>query len=89
MHTPRFLGVDEREGPCVVLASYPRSGNSLLRKILEEITGVITGSDTRPGDIAYSRLGLIACQDRTLGKSLKDFGMEGEGVTDDSVQVAA
>lgn len=28
--------------------SYPRSGNSLLRKLLERVTGVVTGSDTRP-----------------------------------------
>lgn len=29
----------------VILTSYPRSGNTLLRKYLEDITGVITGSD--------------------------------------------
>lgn len=31
-----------------ILVSYPRSGNSLLRKLLERVTGVVTGSDTRP-----------------------------------------
>lgn len=31
-----------------VLASYPRSGNSLLRMLLERITNTITGSDTCP-----------------------------------------
>jgi hypothetical protein len=45
----RFLSAGEGSGPTIVLASYPRSGNSLLRKVLEHITGVITGSDTRPG----------------------------------------
>ncbi|CAB1121182.1 unnamed protein product [Ectocarpus sp. CCAP 1310/34] len=57
----------------MVLASYPRSGNSLLRKLLEEITGTITGSDTRP--------------DRTLSRSLSVMGMQGEGVVDHRVRV--
>jgi hypothetical protein len=29
----------------VVLVSYPRSGNTLLRKYIEDITRVATGSD--------------------------------------------
>ncbi|CAN0041402.1 unnamed protein product [Pylaiella littoralis] len=56
-----------------ILASYPRSGNSLLRRLLEEVTGTITGSDTRP--------------DRTLSRSLSVFGMQGEGVVDHRVRV--
>ena len=32
-------------GNRVHLASFPRSGNSFLRKILEQITGIYTGSD--------------------------------------------
>jgi hypothetical protein len=32
-------------GNRVAFASYPRTGNSFLRKILENITGVFTGSD--------------------------------------------
>lgn len=32
-------------GNRIHLASFPRSGNSFLRKLLEQITGVITGSD--------------------------------------------
>jgi hypothetical protein len=32
-------------GNRVTLATYPRTGNSFLRKILEQITGVFTGSD--------------------------------------------
>ena len=51
-----------------VLASYPRSGNTLLRQLLESVTGFVTGSDTRP--------------DRPLSLSLaNDFGLVGEGVT--------
>ena len=30
------------------LASYPRSGNTLLRSLLETVTGFVTASDTRP-----------------------------------------
>ncbi|CBN74859.1 conserved unknown protein [Ectocarpus siliculosus] len=76
----RFLGAEDlgsngegQHGPKAVLASYPRSGNSLLRKLLEEVTGTITGSDTRP--------------DRTLSRSLSVMGMQGEGVVDHRVQV--
>ena len=39
---PAFLAVAR---PHVALASYPRSGNSLTRSLLENITGVHTGSD--------------------------------------------
>ncbi|CAM9650064.1 unnamed protein product [Ectocarpus sp. 12 AP-2014] len=76
----RFLGAEDlgsngegQHGPKTVLASYPRSGNSLLRKLLEEVTGTITGSDTRP--------------DRTLSRSLSVMGMQGEGVVDHRVRV--
>jgi hypothetical protein len=55
-----------------VLSSYPRSGNTLLRTLLERITGIVTGSDTRP--------------DRTLSKSLSlDHNLVGEGVTSQSL----
>ena len=51
-----------------VLASYPRSGNTLLRTLLERTTGIITGSDTRP--------------DRTLSKALSTIhSLVGEGIT--------
>jgi hypothetical protein len=74
METFRFLKVGEADPLSqVVLASYPRSGNSLMRKLVEKCTGIFTGSDTRP--------------DRTLGKSLFDFGMKGEGVVDDTVHL--
>ena len=50
----------------VLLPSFPRSGNTLLRTLLEEIYGIVTGSDTRPdrnlslrlsGEIPYERNG--------------------------------
>jgi len=34
-----------------LLASYPRSGNTLLRSLLETVTGFVTASDTRPDRI--------------------------------------
>lgn len=50
-----------------LLASYPRSGNTLLRSLLEAITGFVTGSDTRP--------------DRPLSMALGDrLGLVGEGL---------
>ncbi|KAL7430465.1 hypothetical protein ACHAXH_002018 [Discostella pseudostelligera] len=50
-----------------LLASYPRSGNTLLRTLLERITSVVTGSDTRP--------------DRTLSRILAlDHDLVGEGL---------
>ncbi|CAM9908376.1 unnamed protein product, partial [Discosporangium mesarthrocarpum] len=74
----RFLAVEEQstdggQKPLTALVSYPRSGNSLLRRLLEEATGVVTGSDTRP--------------DRTLSRSLVAYGMQGEGVVDGRVRV--
>ena len=51
----------------VLLASYPRSGNTLLRTLLERSTSFVTGSDTRP--------------DRTLSKSLAmQYDLVGEGL---------
>lgn len=57
----------------ILLVSYPRSGNSYVRKMLEMRTGIVTGSDSRPN--------------RTLSASLLRFGYRGEGVTDQSVWV--
>ena len=37
----------------VALASFPRTGNSFLRKIIEQVTGVFTGSDM-PIDLTLS-----------------------------------
>ena len=50
-----------------LLASYPRSGNTLLRTLLERSTSIVTGSDTRP--------------DRTLSRSLAmEHDLVGEGL---------
>jgi len=50
-----------------LLSSYPRSGNTLLRTLLERITSHPTGSDTRP--------------DRTLSRSLAlEHDLVGEGL---------
>jgi hypothetical protein len=57
----------------ILLVSYPRSGNSYLRKILELRTGIITGSDSRPN--------------RVLAASLLSFGYCGEGIVDQSVWI--
>jgi hypothetical protein len=35
------------EGNKIGLASFPRSGNSFLRKFLEQITGITTGGEIR------------------------------------------
>lgn len=51
-----------------LIVSYPRSGNTLVRTLLERTTGLVTGSDTRP--------------DRSLSKELAEqHGLTGEGVT--------
>ena len=68
---PKFLSTNSFEK--VILASYPRSGNTLLRKYLEQITKVITGSDSSIK--------------RRLVKDLKDRGMHGEGIVDSRVWV--
>ena len=50
-----------------LLVSYPRSGNTLLRTLLERTTGYVTGSDTRP--------------DRGLSKELAEqHNLVGEGI---------
>jgi hypothetical protein len=60
--------VNNDGGGVTLLTSYPRSGNSLLRSLLERITGVCTGTDTRPN--------------RSLSKELAlEHNMVGEGVT--------
>lgn len=57
----------------VLLVSYPRSGNSFLRKLIEHYTGITTGSDSRTNRVLTSAL--LAC------------GFYGEGITDSSVLV--
>ena len=64
---PRFLRGSDEGGERIALASYPRSGNSLVRRLLESITGIVTGSDTKPG--------------RGMAELLRDSGLIGEGET--------
>ena len=55
-----------------LLVSYPRSGNTLMRTLLEKVTGVVTGSDTRP--------------DRFLSLELAErHNLVGEGVSHSSL----
>lgn len=53
----------------VILASYPRSGNTLMRSYIEKLTKIYTGSDHNT--------------DLKLNKDLFELGMTGEGVIDD------
>lgn len=57
----------------VALVSYPRSGNSFVRKLIENTTCIVTGSDNRPN--------------RTLSAHLLEYGYLGEAITDNSVWV--
>lgn len=57
----------------VMLASYPRSGNTLLRAYIEKITGLATGSESSLGG--------------SLNKQLMDLGFEGEGLFDKRINV--
>ena len=73
-----FLKVEEsKSSPIyqekIVLTSYPRSGNTLIRTYLEKLTRVFTGSDC---DVR-----------RPLNKQLQDMGMEGEGQIDNRVWI--
>ena len=47
----------------MALVSFPRSGNSLLRALLESCSGVVTGSDTR--------------HDAPLSRALGGYGLRG------------
>jgi hypothetical protein len=57
----------------VVMTSFPRSGNTLLRATLERIMGLVTGSDC---DIT-----------KKLNVALMDMGLAGEGLVDKRVWV--
>lgn len=54
----------------VLLVSYPRSGNSYLRRLLESSLGIVTGSDSR--------------NNRPLSAALLRCGFKGEGIVDNS-----
>ncbi len=55
----------------ISMASYPRSGNTLLRTWVERITGIYSGSDGN--------------NTAALHQALWDIGLEGEGVADKRV----
>lgn len=57
----KFLGISWKKD-CVSIASYPRCGNTFLRRLLEVWSGIITGADSHP------------C--RTLSASLLKCGFE-------------
>lgn len=72
--TGRFIPHGHNESLSkICLMSYPRSGNSFLRSLLEKSTGYVTGSDSRPN--------------RTLTSRLLRCGFIGEGIIDDSVEI--
>ena len=57
----------------IVISSYPRSGNTLTRSYLEQLTRIYTGSD---------------CQiHRTLNKQLQSAGLCGESEIDNKVWI--
>lgn len=68
---PKESNPDEQE--TVILASYPRSGNTLLRAYIEKILGFVTGSDC---DI-----------EKKLNRELMVMGLRGEGLVDKRVLV--
>eukprot|EP00356_Strombidium_inclinatum_P010127 CAMPEP_0170495226 /NCGR_PEP_ID=MMETSP0208-20121228/15087_1 /TAXON_ID=197538 /ORGANISM="Strombidium inclinatum, Strain S3" /LENGTH=293 /DNA_ID=CAMNT_0010771385 /DNA_START=81 /DNA_END=963 /DNA_ORIENTATION=+ len=71
-----FLDVERGESleqDTVIMASYPRSGNTLLRAYLEKIMGLTSGSDC---DIT-----------KKLNKDLMLMGLAGEGLVDKRVWV--
>lgn len=67
------LEKDAPEQEAVIMASFPRSGNTLLRAYLEKIMGIATGSDC---DIS-----------RKLNHDLMVMGLAGEGLVDKQVLV--
>ena len=69
-----FDGEDKTDDlDTVVMTSYPRSGNTLLRAYLEKVMGLITGSDC---DIT-----------KKLNLALMDLGLAGEGLVDKRVWI--
>ena len=60
----QFQNNDNNNNELIALASYPRSGNTLLRILIEHLTHIKTGSDNRI--------------DRTLVKQLIAMGLNCE-----------
>jgi len=67
----RWIEPGEHNGEHVALASYPRSGNTLARTLLEAVFGCYTGCDTHP--------------ERALSLELQKCGLLGEGEVGDKV----
>ena len=59
----RFLDGEDIRGNQVAFASFARSGNTFLRRFLEQITGIYTGSDMR---VEFT-------------KNVQFMGLDGEG----------
>jgi hypothetical protein len=76
-HLPSLSYLDdqnvESDQDTVIISSYPRSGNTLLRAYCEKIMGLVTGSDC---DI-----------EKKLNKELMHMGLHGEGLVDKRVWV--
>ena len=74
--SPKFLDLNEAESEdqdTVIMVSFPRSGNTLLRAYLEKIMGLTSGSDC---DIT-----------KKLNKDLMLMGLAGEGLVDKRVLI--
>ena len=66
---PKYLSINPFEK--VIINGYPRSGNTMIRKYLEDITGTITGTDSD--------------NRRGLSSFLIDKGFKGQGKVNDVV----
>ena len=69
----RYTTGNSQEQMQVVYATYPRSGNSLMRKIFENTTGTATGSD-------------MALK-HTPNVALQFCGFKAEGITDERMWI--
>lgn len=67
----RFLDGQPNKSNKVAFCSFPRSGNTFLRKYIELLTGVITGADNT----------------LSINVALQMQGMMGEDIVDDTVWV--
>jgi hypothetical protein len=65
--------VEDYEHDAVIMSSYPRSGNTLLRAYLEKVMGLVSGSDC---DIS-----------KKLNVALMNMGLAGEGLVDKRVWI--
>jgi len=63
--------VNQENSPKILLTSFPRSGNTLIRSLVETVTGIYSGSDCD--------------KKRRLNRELFEMGLQGEGKTGDEV----